>query len=81
MENPQASWHGWFAPAGTPTAVVTTIYDAVQEALVQPKVRSAIEAGGYRVMTRETPAQFHRYVEEELRRLADVAQAARISVR
>ena len=81
MDNPQASWHGWFAPAGTANAVVTTIYEAVQEALAQPKVRSAIEAGGYRVMAGQTPAQFRSYVKEELGRLSEVAQAAKISVR
>ena len=78
MENPQASWHGWFAPAGTPNSVVTVIYSAVQEALRESPVRGAIEAGGYRVITDQTPADFRKYVDEELNRLAEVAHAARI---
>jgi tripartite-type tricarboxylate transporter receptor subunit TctC len=78
MENPQASWHGWFAPAGTPDSVVMMIYSAVQEALRESPVRGAIEAGGYRVITDQTPAEFRNYVNEELNRLAEVAHAAKI---
>ena len=81
FDNPQASWHGWFAPAKTPTTVVTTLYAAIQEALQQPKVRSAIEAGGYRVETGHTPAQFSKHIETEVRRIAEIAHAAKISAR
>lgn len=81
FDNPQASWHGWFAPAKTPNAIVMTIYTAVQEALQQPKVRSAIEAGGYRVEGGYTPVQFRKHIESELKRIAEIAHAARISTR
>ena len=81
LDNPQGSWHGWFAPAKTPNAIVMTIYRAVQEALQQPKVRSSIEAGGYRMPPDHTPEQFRKYIEEELKRIAEVAHAAKISSR
>ena len=40
------SWYGLLAPAGTPDAVVQTLYDAANKYFSQPEVRARIEAGG-----------------------------------
>jgi tripartite-type tricarboxylate transporter receptor subunit TctC len=40
------SWYGLLAPAGTPDAIVQTLYDAATKYFNQPEVRSRVEAAG-----------------------------------
>ena len=42
MEN----WYGVFAPAGTPSATVTTLEKAILEVLAQPELRKQLDAAG-----------------------------------
>src|SRR4051794_12921965 len=42
-----SGWHGWFAPAKTPPAIVNRLYAAIRDALKQPKLREFLIAGGY----------------------------------
>lgn len=80
FDNPQASWHGWFAPAKTSNALVMKIYNEVHQALQVAKVRNAIEAGGYVPGGDYPPAEFRKYIEDDLKRIAEVAHAARIKM-
>jgi tripartite-type tricarboxylate transporter receptor subunit TctC len=42
-----AGWHGVFAPAGTPAAIVTKVQQAIHKALQDPKVRAHFVDNGY----------------------------------
>ena len=53
----EAAWHGMFAPAGTPPAIVSRIQGNVAKATQNPKIREFYEAGGY-VIVADTPAEF-----------------------
>jgi len=47
-----ANWNAWFAPAGTPQAIIDTLAEACEEALGHPDVVEAIE------VDQETPIAF-----------------------
>ena len=42
-----AGWHAWFAPAGTPAAIVNRLHAEVVKALETPRLREFFAAGGY----------------------------------
>jgi len=56
------------------------IYNEVHQALQVAKVRNAIEAGGYVPGGDYPPAEFRKYIEDDLKRIAEVAHAARIKM-
>jgi tripartite-type tricarboxylate transporter receptor subunit TctC len=43
------SWQGYFAPAGTPPAVVAKINRDIQAVLQAPDVRAQLEAQGFKI--------------------------------
>ena len=43
----EASWHGIFAPARTPPAILVRLQSEVREAVHAPKMRASLEAGGH----------------------------------
>ena len=59
----EAAWHGMFAPAGTPPAIVARIQSDLAKAAQIPKVREFFEAGGY-VMVTDTPAEFRAFLKK-----------------
>ena len=40
------AWHGFYAPAGTPKAVIDIIYAALAKAMADPKVIAGLVASG-----------------------------------
>jgi tripartite-type tricarboxylate transporter receptor subunit TctC len=73
----EASWHGMFAPAGTPPAIVARIQSEVAGAIRNPKMREHLEMGGY-VPVGDTPAEFRKFLESDLRTLTDLFRIANI---
>jgi len=71
------AWHGWFAPAGTPSAIVARLQAEVQKALRVPKVRDFIIIGGY-VPDGRSPAEFRTFLKSESKRFAEMARAANV---
>lgn len=71
--------HGIYAPAKTPTAVVNRIHAAVVQSLKSPKLLEYLSHGGY-VTVGSTPADFRRYLEADLNRIAEIARLAKIEV-
>ena len=69
--------HGIYAPAKTPPAIVERIQQAVAQALKSPKMVEHLANGGY-VAVGSTPAAFRRYIEADLKRIAEIARIARI---
>ncbi len=71
------NWDGWFAPAHTPPAIINRIYDSIRAALQVPKIREAIVAAGYDPIA-DTPADFGKFVNAEIRKYREIVRAAKI---
>ena len=71
-------WHGWFAPAGTPRAVLTRIQSAAQKALLAPKLKEYLANGGYAPDGR-SPTEAQQFFREETRRYGEMVRAAGIT--
>lgn len=64
-------WWGFFAPAGTPAAIVAKINADTQRALEMPDVRERLSALGFE-STRNTPQEFADEVQREMVKYARV---------
>lgn len=60
------SWYGFFAPAGTPQAIVDRMAAATEQALADPAINRRLEEMGTPAMRGFTPARFARYVRDEI---------------
>ena len=73
------SWYAMFAPAKTPAAIVARVHKEIARAVREPDVRQKlIEQGGDPVGG--PPEQLERVVKTELKKWAEVIQAAKIKV-
>lgn len=68
------TWHGLFAPAGTPAAIVDKIQRGIA-AVATPEFRAEMAKGGYKAPA-STPAQFAAVIREELAVTAEMVEAA-----
>ena len=73
----EAAWHGMFAPAATPKAIVARLQQEVAKAIAIPKMRQLLEAGGY-VPVGDTPAEFRKFLEADLKKIAEIARIANV---
>ncbi len=71
------SWFGWFAPPGTPRAIVDKISADTREVLSRPEVAEPLEKLGYTLIP-STPEQMTARIAAEMKLRADVARAANI---
>jgi tripartite-type tricarboxylate transporter receptor subunit TctC len=72
-----AGWHAVFAPAKTPVALATRFQQAVHKALQVPQVRDHFVNNGYEP-SGESPAAWAKGYRESLKRLGEIAKAAKI---
>jgi len=72
-------WNGLWAPAGTPPQVVERIARDVARAVAQPDVRERFANLGAEAMDM-TPAQFSRFVQNEIEDAARIGRAAGIKL-
>jgi tripartite-type tricarboxylate transporter receptor subunit TctC len=72
-----AGWHGIFAPAKTPMPIVTRIQQAVHKALQIPQVHDNFVANGYDPKG-DPPAVWAKAYVEDLKRLGEIAKAAKL---
>ncbi len=70
-----SSWYALFAPAGTPDEYVSTLFDALNEALADPEVIAALEQTGTEVWTSESPSEFADFLTTERNRYAELVEA------
>ena len=70
-------WHGWFAPAGTPPAILNRVHAEIVRALQEPKLREYFIAGGYQPAGL-TPAEFRKLFTDDIRRYGEIVRAAGI---
>lgn len=69
------TWHGLFAPAGTPAAVIDKIQRDVATVAANPEFRKEMTALGYRLPA-NTPAQFAQVIRDEVKLTAEMVEAA-----
>jgi tripartite-type tricarboxylate transporter receptor subunit TctC len=72
-----AGWHGVFAPPKTPPAIVNRLQQAIHKSLQIPQVRENFLSNGYEPKG-DPPAVWARAYQEELKRLAEIAKAAKL---
>ena len=69
------AWYGVLAPAGTPKAIVTRLYDAIISALKLPDVKERLEYVGFEIVG-GTPEAFGAYIKTEIIKWAPVVKAS-----
>lgn len=70
-----SSWYGVFAPAGTPTSVVTTVNIEVNKLLSTPEMKAAIQAQGAEPMAMSVP-QFSALLKSDYAKWKGIVQAS-----
>lgn len=73
----EAAWHGMFAPAATPKTIIVQLHAEVANAMRIPGVREHFENGGY-VPLANTPDEFRRFLEAELKIVREYMRIANI---
>jgi tripartite-type tricarboxylate transporter receptor subunit TctC len=68
-----AQWSGLFVPAGTPEPIAQRLRAAARAAANDPKVKEVILNAGSPILYQDTP-DFERYVQADVRRMADVVK-------
>jgi tripartite-type tricarboxylate transporter receptor subunit TctC len=72
-----AGWHGVFAPAKTPPAIVKKVQEAIRRALQVPHVRDHFLNNGYEPQG-HTPAEWGKLFRADLKRYAEITRIAKI---
>ena len=75
-----AGWHGVFAPAKTPSAILKKVQEAIRSALQVPHVRDHFLNGGYEPQG-HTPAEWAKLFQADLKRYAEITRIAKIEPR
>jgi len=70
-------WHGFFAPAAVPEAIVETLHAAIVKALASPEVKARLAAEGASVVG-SSPAEFAAFFQKEIVKWTDIAKRANI---
>jgi tripartite-type tricarboxylate transporter receptor subunit TctC len=73
------SWHGFFAPAGTPAPVVATLSTELRRAINTPQVRDKLKADGVNVVA-NTPEEFTAFVKTEIDKWAQIIRTANVKL-
>jgi tripartite-type tricarboxylate transporter receptor subunit TctC len=73
------SWHGLFAPAGTPPEIVDKISTQVQQIMQQPAMQERLRGMGAKPIG-STPAEFVQFIAAEREKWAAVIKDANISL-
>lgn len=60
-----SSWYGLFLPAGTPPAIVKTVFDAATKAVQQPDVKAVLQREGTEVVLSSSPQDFAQYLADD----------------
>jgi tripartite-type tricarboxylate transporter receptor subunit TctC len=74
----EASWHGIFAPAGTPSSIVVRVQKAFADVVQAPKTRESLAAGGH-VPIASTPSEFRTYLHQYFKDTAEQMRIANVA--
>ena len=72
-----AGWHGIFAPAKTPPAILNRIHAEIVKALAVPSVREFYAKNGYEPVL-QTPEEFRKTFLSDIKKYAEIVRAAKI---
>ena len=72
-----AGWHGLFAPPKTPPAILNRLHQSMRKAMQVPQVHDYFVSNGYDPKV-DPPAVWAKGYREELKRLAEIAKAAKL---
>jgi tripartite-type tricarboxylate transporter receptor subunit TctC len=75
----EGAWHGWFAPARMPPAIVGRLNDEIRKALKVPRVHDFVLRAGY-VPDDKSPEEYRAFLHNEFERYAEAARAAHIQL-
>lgn len=70
------TWNAIIAPAGTPKPIVDKLNAAINKALADPKVSSALEKAGIDPTPGSTPESTGRFIDAELKKWAPIIEAS-----
>jgi tripartite-type tricarboxylate transporter receptor subunit TctC len=74
-----SGWQGLLAPRATPKPILDKLREALAKAMNMPEVRSAMHSQGAEIVT-NTPEEFRKFVQEEIRKLGPVVKSAGLKV-
>ena len=73
------AWHGMFAPAGTPPAVVNKLYMATTRALATPVVKERLSHLGFQIGG-SSPQEFAAFIQSEIKKWALAVKTAGVKI-
>jgi tripartite-type tricarboxylate transporter receptor subunit TctC len=73
-------WYGLFAPANTPAPVIKKLFDAVQTALADPKVKAALAREATDAEVSKSPEQFANFLNEDAKFWVKLVKSAGVTV-
>ena len=74
-----SAYFGMLAPAGTPPEIVTKLHDAVVRVCATDAIKKQLLDFGYDIVT-NTPAEYEKYLHDEVNRWTPVVKAAGIKI-
>jgi tripartite-type tricarboxylate transporter receptor subunit TctC len=72
------SWNGIFGPAGMPREIVEKISTEVNAVLAEKEIQDKLAGAGFEVWPTKTPAEFAKYVDDQLQLWTGLIKAAGI---
>jgi tripartite-type tricarboxylate transporter receptor subunit TctC len=73
-------WYGLFAPAGTPEPIMKKIFESVQIALADPKVKAVLAREATDVDLSKSPEQFGNFLTEDAKFWVKLVKSAGVTV-
>jgi tripartite-type tricarboxylate transporter receptor subunit TctC len=73
------SWHGLFAPAGTPPEIVNKLSAAVQRVMQMPNIQERLQGMGAKPIG-STPDEFAQFIAAERAKWAQVIKDANVTI-
>jgi tripartite-type tricarboxylate transporter receptor subunit TctC len=74
-----SGWQGLLAPRATPKPILDKLREALIRTMNMPEVRNALQSQGAEIVT-NTPDEFRKFVQEEIRKLGPVVNSAGLKV-
>jgi tripartite-type tricarboxylate transporter receptor subunit TctC len=73
-------WYGLFAPAGTPEPIMKKIFESVQVALAEPRVKAALAREATDIDLSKSPEQFGNFLTEDAKFWVKLVKSAGVTI-